>query len=119
MSRKLVFVLVPFLVFGFVWWKKPDQVATSLELFARCLEEKGVTMYGADWCPHCQDEKREFGDAFQYVPYVECPKEPKRCLDAGVSGYPTWIFQDGKKLVGEQGVRKLSKESRCFLPQGY
>lgn len=30
--------------------------------------------------------------------------------------YPTWIFQDGKKLVGEQGLRKLSQESGCALP---
>lgn len=83
--------------------------------FAKCLAEKEITMYGADWCAHCQNEKKAFGNSFQYVPYVECPKNPKACLDKGVEGYPTWIWPDGKKLVGEQGIEKLSKESECQL----
>lgn len=83
--------------------------------FAKCLAEKEITMYGADWCAHCQNEKKGFGNSFQYVPYVECPKNPKVCLDKGVEGYPTWIWPDGKKLVGEQGLEKLSKESGCQI----
>ena len=108
-------------------------VAVSLDAFAQCLSERGVVMYGADWCPHCQNEKKAFGDSFRLVSYVECPDDPKRCLAAGIAGYPTWIFPasparsagatarraggpDGKKLEGEQGLRKLSRESGCVLP---
>ena len=91
--------------------------AHRLDEFAKCLAEKQVTMYGADWCSHCQNEKKAFGSSFKYVPYVECPRDPKKCLDAGIDGYPTWVFPDGKKLIGEQGVLNLQKESGCQLPE--
>ena len=100
-----------------IWWKAAQPIQPNeLDSFAKCLAEKEVTMYGADWCPHCQKEKAEFGSAFQYVPYVECPADPKKCLDAGVDRYPTWIFKDGHKLVGEQRLETLAHESGCVLP---
>jgi hypothetical protein len=87
-----------------------------LDAFAKCLAAKGVTMYGAEWCTHCKAEKKRFGSSFQYVPYVECPDNPKLCVDKGVEGYPTWILGDGTKLEGEQGLEKLSQVSSCPLP---
>ncbi len=89
----------------------------NLDDFARCLAEKEITMYGADWCPHCQNEKARFGNAFKYVPYVECPDNPKLCLEKGVEGYPTWMFPDGTKFEGELGLEGLSKATSCALPQ--
>ena len=94
-----------------------DKSNAALDEFSRCLAEKKVTMYGADWCPHCQNEKKAFGSSFKFIPYIECPEDPKRCLAAGISGYPTWIFSDGRRLEGEQGVEKLSQESGCPLPE--
>jgi glutaredoxin len=91
---------------------------TGLDDFAKCLTEKGVTMYGAAWCPHCQKEKKNFGSSFQYVKYVECPNSPQVCTAAGVENYPTWILGDGTKLEGEQGVKKLSEVTSCALPAG-
>lgn len=88
----------------------------NLDAFARCLADKGATMYGADWCSHCQNEKKAFGDSFRLVPYVECPDNPQKCLATGVNGYPTWIFPGGNKLEGEQGLEKLSLENGCALP---
>lgn len=92
--------------------KKEDP---RLAKFAQCLAEKKVTMYGAAWCSHCQNQKNAFGDAFKYVPYVECPDNPQLCLDKGVTGYPTWIFPDGKKIEGELELKRLSEESGCPL----
>src|SRR5512143_3304835 len=41
--------------------------------FAQCLKDRGVRMYGAWWCPHCQEQKEKFGEAsFKLAPYVEC-----------------------------------------------
>jgi thiol-disulfide isomerase/thioredoxin len=75
-------------------------------------------MYGASWCPHCQKQKAAFGvDAFKYVNYVECPDNPKVCLDKKIKGYPTWIFPNGHRFEGEQSFEKLSKESSCPLPK--
>lgn len=42
------------------------------DAFARCLSDRGVKMYGAYWCPHCQDQEKEFSASFEYAPYVEC-----------------------------------------------
>lgn len=89
-----------------------------LDGFAQCLAQKGFTMYGAYWCPHCQREKAAFGDSFKYVPYVECTEEPgtTQCTDVGIKGYPTWITADGRRFEGEQGIEKLSEASSCPLP---
>lgn len=83
--------------------------------FARCLAEKEITMYGADWCSHCQAEKTAFGKSFQYIPYVECPENIPLCLERKITGYPTWIFADGRRLEGEQGLVNLARESGCKL----
>lgn len=97
--------------------KKGGIASVALDAFAKCLSDKQVVMYGAAWCPHCQNEKKLFGSSFEYVPYVECPDNPDKCLAAGIRGYPTWVFPDGRKLEGEQGLRKLSEASSCPLPE--
>lgn len=96
---------------GLILWQIPNRSVGQLDEFAKYLAEKGITMYGAEWCAHCQSEKRNFGDSFRFVPYVECPDNPKVCLAADIRAYPTWVFPNGKKLVGEQGIEKLAKES--------
>ncbi len=85
----------------------------AVETFAKCLAAKNVVMYGAEWCPHCKNQKQLFGTAFKYVPYVECPENTQKCIAAGIEGYPTWITPDGTKLVGEQSFQQLSEASSC------
>ncbi|MBF8280338.1 MAG: hypothetical protein HW383_111 [Candidatus Magasanikbacteria bacterium] len=99
-------------------WSEKKSATAPLDSFAQCLATKDITMYGAAWCPHCQNEKAAFGDAFQFVKYVECPNNPQTCLDKGVEKYPTWIFSDGRKLAGELGLSGLARESGCVLPEG-
>lgn len=107
----VVVIAIGWLVFG----RGGTQEADALDGFAQCLTEKGFTMYGAYWCPHCQNEKAAFGDSFRKVNYVECTKEPNRCVAAGIKGYPTWITEDGRRLEGEQGIDGLSEASGCAL----
>lgn len=102
-------------VAGFVYQARPKEQARDMTELAQCLAEKQVTMYGAYWCPHCQAQKKAFGEAFKYVPYVECTRETQKCLDKKVEGYPTWIFPDGKRLEGEQSLEKLANESGCSI----
>jgi len=33
---------------------------TDYSEFAKCLTQKGAKMYGTFWCPHCQNQKKEF-----------------------------------------------------------
>lgn len=89
----------------------------ALDAFAKCLASNGATMYGAYWCPHCQTQKKEFGDSFQYVPYVECTQDVAKCTAMNINGYPTWIFQDGSRVEGKMSFRDLSGKSGCPLPQ--
>jgi hypothetical protein len=91
--------------------------SADLDAFAKCLGEKGVTMYGAEWCSHCKDQKKMFGDSWKFVPYVECPDNPNECLAKDIKNYPTWIFQGplGKKMEGAQSLETLAKESSCPL----
>ncbi len=108
-----------------VWRMGDKEVNADIADLAACLASKNITMYGADWCPHCQNEKKAFGDAFKQIPYVECPDNPQKCLDAGIKGYPTWVWPDGysptgspvkgKRLEGEQGIEKLAEASECEL----
>lgn len=95
-------------------------VGTSSEkkdALAKCLTEKGAKMYGAYWCSHCQNQKKTFGDSFQYVDYVECDAQgpngnPTACELAGIQGYPTWII-GGAKYSGEQDLGTLAKIAGC------
>ena len=97
--------------------RAPKQSALALQSFAQCLTDKGFTMYGAYWCPHCQNEKALFGEAFDRVQYVECTKEPARCTAAGIEGFPTWVTDDGRRFQGEQGLERLSEASGCRITE--
>lgn len=117
-KRAFVTTVALVAVAGAIWYLMARNASptANLDAFAQCLAAKNITMYGAAWCPHCQNEKKAFGSSFKLVPYVECPDDPQKCIDAGIAGYPTWIFPGGKKLEGEQGLERLSEESGCALP---
>lgn len=83
--------------------------------FAQCMTEKGMVMYGTDWCPHCQRQKQLFGKSFQYINFVDCDTS-KECEDVGIESFPTWV-KDGK--LYEPGLKplvELAKLSGCELP---
>ncbi len=117
---KILIFLIVILIFAFLFliWQRGSGTAPQnlLDSLAKCLASKGITMYGAYWCPHCQNEKAAFGSSFRYIPYVECAENPQKCLEVGIKGYPTWIFSDGRRFEGEQGLQRLAQESGCPLP---
>lgn len=90
--------------------------------FARCLAENGVKMYGASWCPHCNDEKHMFGASWRYMDYVECGapdgSELQVCKDAGVTAYPTWEFANGTKEAKVFSLEELGARTGCPLTEG-
>jgi len=120
-------ILVVAIIVGFiltiVWLNKKSasspESAEKIQL-AQCLKEKGVKMYGAFWCSHCQAQKTMFGTAaWKELDYVECsPNNDRRaiaqeCKDANISGYPTWVFPDSSRLQGEQELKLLSEKAGC------
>ena len=83
------------------------------EKLAKYLNQQGMVLYGAYWCPHCKDQKALFGDAAQFLDYVECDAKgeganPDECLAKGIESYPTWIYKD-KKYLGSQSLEELAK----------
>jgi hypothetical protein len=87
----------------------------AIEL-AKRLSEKGVTMYGAYWCPHCSRQKELFGaEAWSMMNYIECSPNgygfqgTKMCK--GVDGYPTFKDKNGKliNISGEQSLQSLAQ----------
>jgi hypothetical protein len=88
--------------------------------FAKCLSDRGVIMYGAYWCSHCQNQKEMFGSSWKYVTYVECSLpnragQTKECQEKGISGYPTWDIRN-ELHSGELSFAKLAELTGCELP---
>jgi hypothetical protein len=93
------------------------------DAFARCLGSRGVKMFGAYWCPHCQEQKEKFAASFEYVPYVECGvkgdtrAQSQACKDANVKHYPTWQFPPmGERVERVFGLEELGDRTGCALP---
>jgi hypothetical protein len=108
-----VFLIVLVVVAGGITFftGRPGKVSDE---FAKCLTEKGAVMYGTYWCSHCKAQKREFGDSFQFVDYVECTEEADLCTEKEIEGFPTWII-DEKKYTGQQSLSTLSLLTGCEL----
>jgi hypothetical protein len=90
--------------------------------FAKCIATKNARMYGLYWCPHCADQKREFGSSFHYVPYIECASEndphelTPSCKAAGVKLFPSWQFGADRPKEGVLTLQELSQKTGCSLP---
>jgi thiol-disulfide isomerase/thioredoxin len=124
-KSNLVIAGVAILFIVFVVWliRTPGiQAPSKYDGLATCIKDSGTTFYGAFWCPHCQAQKALFGTAEKLLPYVECSTpdgsgQTQVCKDAGVTGYPTWVFKDGSRLSGEVSLADLAQKTSCVLPQ--
>lgn len=94
---------------------KPDNTPGEYDTFAKCLTQKGVMMYGTDWCPHCQAQKKAFGNSFRYVTFINCDTSKAACDAAGVKGYPTWTFPQNDPVSGTQELSALAELSGCTM----
>lgn len=108
-----------------VWWvffsAPSNAVPGRLDSFAKCLSDANATMYGTFWCPHCNDQKKAFGDSVQFIRYVECSTPDGRgqlpeCSRAGVQSYPTWEFADKSRQSGNLPLSTLAQKTGCVLP---
>ena len=111
----IVVVLIALVVMIGYFWTAPGKY----DDVADCLTAKGVTFYGAHWCPHCKAQKAMFGKSMDRIVYVECadPVNPKKqtqaCKDADINSYPTWIFPDGTRMAGTVEVIDLARKANC------
>lgn len=123
MKRKIIvlalIILIIILIFvSFSKTSSQEPADSNLDTFAKCLKDSGALFYGAYWCSHCENQKEAFGLAAKYLPYIECANPDGRsqnikCKNAGITGYPTWVFGDDSRLSGEVDFKTLAEKSGC------
>ena len=92
----------------------PAEEDPALRALAIHLADSGARMYGASWCPHCQEQKALFGGAERRLPYIECSSGPQgtpqtaACRYARISTYPTWEI-DGVRYEEVLTVQRLAE----------
>jgi glutaredoxin len=125
MSKTTIATIILFAISAvlavFLYVENIPPPAHKYDAFARCIAQSSTTFYGAFWCPHCAAQKKLFGTGAQYLPYHECSTpdgngELQSCIDAGVKGYPTWVFANGSRLTGVAPLSQLAAKTGCALP---
>jgi uncharacterized membrane protein len=104
-----------FVLGGYALPQQPTADGAYAEGLARHLVATGATFYGTYWCRFCAEQKRLFGQAAAYLPYVECdPRSPRGqpavCARAGVRAYPTWVI-GGQRFEGVMPLADLARLS--------
>jgi hypothetical protein len=113
-----VIIVIAFAAAYYFGWHRHN---ARLDAFAKCLTAKQAKMYGAYWCPHCEEQKEKFGSSFEYAPYIECGIKGQSqgiepvCTAAGIKRFPTWIFADGTRVEGEHELEFLGEATGCSL----
>ena len=113
MKKKIVFGLLFTLLVGCSSSTGPASVSNA-DALAQCLTERGVRMYGVEWCNHCQNQKTLFGESFRFIDYVDCDRQRQQCDDAGVTAYPTWNI-NGTDYPGVKSLDTLAALSGCEI----
>ena len=117
---KAFLVIIILIVIGIIAWSvsgyfvEDDNDLTDLDNFAKCLTDKGATVYVSAYCGHCKNQKEMFGDSLEYLNLVECTEKQELCQEKGITGVPTWII-DGSSYPGVQTFEKLGSLTGCSL----
>lgn len=123
-TKFIFFIIIVVIIVGGVGvFASKDKIDEGLKLnsFTQCLADSGTKFYGTFWCSHCQAQKKLFGSSAKLLPYIECSTPDGNgqldvCKEAGIEGYPTWVFADGSRLSGELPLQTLSDKTQCALP---
>jgi hypothetical protein len=89
----------------------PDARALAIH-----LSKSGAKMYGAFWCPHCQQQKAMFGASASRLPYIECSPNGQGapqadvCKAENIESYPTWVI-NGKHIAEVLSLKDLAADT--------
>ena len=117
-----IFLVILILVAGLYFIPSTEAEPGKYDEFAQCLTDSGAKMYGAYWCSHCEQQKKDFADSFHLIDYVECSLpnndgQTEECKEAGIESYPTWDFGDDLRAGGVLTFDKLAERTGCELPE--
>jgi hypothetical protein len=76
---------------------------------SKCIGENSI-LYSRLGCHFCEEQKKVFGDNYQYLTVVDCFFETDKCAD--ITSTPTWII-NGKSYIGVQKFDKLKELTGC------
>lgn len=95
-----------------------DADKEKLKTFNKCLADKGVTIYGANWCGWTKKLVVETLGGFDIAApaYVECTENEDLCTQEGVRGYPTTKI-NGEVYQGERTIAAIAAETGCEAPE--
>lgn len=90
----------------------------KISVFIDCLAEKGVKIYGANWCGWTKKLVVETLGGFDIAApiYVECTENEELCSSEGITGYPT-IKINGELYTGPRTFEGLSEATGCPAPE--
>ena len=80
---------------------------------AEHLTATGAVMYSAYWCPHCHEQKEDFGqEASSKLTVIECAEDGQNsqralCQSKKIEGFPTWEI-NGKLDSGVKDLKTLA-----------
>ncbi len=102
----ILFIVIVVLLVGGLGMFLGKGKSAKLDAFAQALKANGAEFYGAFWCPHCQEQKAEFGNSKKYLPYIECSNpdnsQKQICIDNKIESYPSWKFKNGVSINSDK-----------------
>ncbi len=107
----LISVVIIILIILGIFYVKSFLREDPGEKTMKCIAEKAV-MYSQTSCSHCITQKEILGNYTALFNIIECDKEQQRCIDAGITGTPTWII-DGKEEEGVRTIKQLRELTGC------
>lgn len=108
----LVLAFAFFLLNGSFTGQVVSQNSNSMSQFIRCLDEKGVVMYGFTNNPSVNAQLSLFGVDVMKLKVIDCHATPHQC--AGVIIYPSWKVND-RIISSGLSLGILSDLSGCKL----
>lgn len=111
----MIWIVVLIVVVGAVYYSiarpKSDLNPKEKESLAKCLTEKEIYLFGAFNCPNCGVQKEMFGEAVEFIVYINCDLEPDKC-DINENTYPYWKMDDNI-LRGPVPLKFLKDRTGC------
>jgi hypothetical protein len=98
----IVVIVAGSLTINFANAKKPGQ----FDDFAKCLNDEGAIMYGANFCQYSHGQKGMFGNSFKYIDYQDYTEDPN------VKVTPTWKI-NGAYYQNVQTFDRLATLTGC------
>ncbi len=84
--------------------------------FSNCVAEKGIVVYGANWCGYTNNLVDNLGGFGLIEPfYVECTEETELCSQEQITGYPT-VKLNGEKINPERTFEGFAEVTGCTAP---